>query len=310
MLPTIRLFSLYTTIASVLLLAGCNNPSQERPLAEKAVENARDTSALYVMDANRILTMDPQVPATELRAISADFNAFFMLGPVGKEQTIPQGQLRFQVGDLKHLMDSACAHTAPPMRAGVVVHFGLDKCSKFVAALEAVCIIGDPYSAICPYKADTIYYQIDGGKLAKIDSLAWDTVQAQQYKKNVVIQHSTGEYYKAFDPTIDISYEVFPYSELQELIYENALADTDSLELRPISTPLNRPIDGAGAVLDKDRRQGVCFVPVGSNVKLDDRVDPSNVFKNKAADLGAACPPYCLKALFKPHGISPRTHCK
>lgn len=284
----------------LFLLAACGQPAQQ-----PAVGDAADTDTFSMEKTIQLANLHPYVPASELNCMTTDFFSYFMLGPAGKEQPIPQLPLLFKVGDLKQIMVDACKGVAAPASPGLVVHFGLDASFTFSAAFEVVCLKGDWETDTCTFTPANTYFRINGGQLTSIMASAWEIGHAQRYRDSVLIQHATGEPYTRFIPDSDVRSEVFPYQELLLLIGQNRLTDDDLLELRPTCTSH----DVLTGPKETNRRQGVCFVPVGPGVNINDVEDMVNVFKNKAADLGALCPPNCSKAKFEKQGGPRRVGC-
>ncbi|MBK9535590.1 MAG: hypothetical protein IPO10_10565 [Flavobacteriales bacterium] len=253
------------------------------------------------------MTQFRYVPKKEFTCISRDFSLHIQRGPVASPQPIVVPQLRFSVDDVSRALDSlaTCAAGQGNLR-GITVHFGLDRNGALDLVLQFVCMFpvngtADTYT----YTPTATYYVIVGGHLVRApDAITnWLADSGDRYTKEVVKRRTDGPTWEPFRSGVDVTSITFLYEgELDLLIAENGLTETDVLELVPAAEPATWKDDGHGGIEENDFYQSLCWVGVG--VELDD-VDHTEKFKNKGADLGSLCPPNCA-SLYLPDRGQPR----
>ena len=225
---------------------------------------------------------------------------------VASPQPVVVPQLRFLVGDISRALVSlaTCAAGKGDLH-GITVHFGLDKDGALDLVLQFVCMFpvtgtADTYT----YTPTATYYVIVGGRLMRApDALShWLADSGDRYAKEVVIRRTDGPMWESFSLGDDVTSITFLYEdELELLLTENGMTDSDLLELVPAAEPAAWKEDGQGGIQEDDYYQSLCWLAVGWNWICGTR----EKFKNKAADLGSLCPPNCA-TLYLPHTGQPR----
>gem|GEM_PF-6024991 len=253
----------------------------------------------------------PYVPDAEFRCLTSTFASAIMLGPVASPSPIPVEPLHFAVGDLAHIIPStvACDSSSGSIR-GVVFHYGLNGRHAFDVAVEPVCLKPDSAPDSWTIEPSGTWYRLMGGRLVEQHTTlaSWDTVEGRNYATQVVLQLTTDSAYAPFRQGRDVTSTTFRFDgELDRLIAQNRLADTDTLELLPTCIAGSRTAT-KNNVIDRGQHQGICVVPAGIALN-DSTYGPGHEFKAKAADMGTSCPPNCIQIEFQAHGLERKPGC-
>ena len=257
------------------------------------------------------MTQFRYVPKKEFTCVSRDFSLHINRGPVASPHPVVVPQLRFLVGDIsKALVSLATCAAGKGDVHGITVHFGLEKDGVLDLVLQFVCMFpvsgtADTYT----YTPTATYYVIVGGRLVRApDAIThWLADSGDRYTQEVVIRRTNGPTWEPFMLGVDVTSITFLYEgELDLLIADNGLTDSDLLELVPAAEPATWKEDGQGGIMEMGFYQSLCWVGVG--VELDD-VEHAEKFKNKAADLGSLCPPNCASLYFPDRGQPRRPGC-
>jgi hypothetical protein len=254
----------------------------------------------------------PYLGATEFACVQQDFTDRFKVGTVASPQPMALKPLRFTVADLKAAVNDVASCDSTGEQVGVVVHFGMDSTNRFDVALEFVCLtpIAGTDPVIYQHPAAERHYILAGDHLQLVSDPvdAWVRVHGTAYADTVVIDRATASGWDHYLSGYDVNAITFPWAdELQLLIDQNGLADTELLELVPIARP-ERRIQVDGTLMEYDYRQGICWL--GVNVTLTDTEFPGQLFREKGADMGSGCPAVCPPlATFPVSGVQRRNGC-
>jgi hypothetical protein len=288
--------------AFLLLIAGCGQSSST---ATEAVADSTARALPLAAPAPPGPYAMPYMYKSELLCVAANFASSIRLGPVSAPTPIALFSHPFRVGDLKAALpgQGACAPGQGNI-AGVVVHYGLDPAMRFDVALEFVCLRPDSGTYRYHIGTATTYYRIADGRLVDQHQgiSNWDMDEGKRYADHVVLQLATDSAYTSFEPGRDVTSTVLRYDgQLDLLIAQNGLLDSDSLDLVPICQPRSRTMSGGGYI-GHGLHQGISVIPVG--ITLDNvSYGPGHEYKAKAADFGSPCPPYEIDAVFPEHGL-------
>ena len=303
---------------AVLVLAACSAPDRE-PTQPSDATPPRDMALVHQAYRNLVGTEHPYVNASELYCATVDFGNLIHQGVAKSHGAISTfgSNLRIKVSDLrKAVSDAGGCEGHGPIAHAVTVHFGLDLNYAFAAALQVQCLIYHADSNAYELEETDAYYSIERDGVLQhhpTGLIGWVARYGSKgtYGGRVFIRHSPSGAWSLFDSIPDKRSMTFPYeTELDSLIMHNRLDTiTGLLRLVPIAVPLVREPAPGGGYDEQGCHQCVVWVPEG--VVIDD--EPyAELFKNKGADLGAACPPSCPKKQFRfdTLGVAPRAQCK
>lgn len=314
-------------VALVTAISSCSEPATqnttepkpavttERQEGDKISEEVKKMQDEY---EKNIGSKHPYVGAKEHYCLASDFFNNIHQAPAAAPnnhapiRSFPQ-ESTILATEITRYRNAAAATpcAAPgPVDVGVVVHFGMDVDNDLVYALQFPCLIWNSgtgeYTIPNPQAADVFFTIGAGGMLFPTTLAAWQP-NIDRYKASIRTRRNDATWDGYLAATTHTS-EVFPYRfELEDLIAQNPVAQ---LQLVPISTPETRTPQADGTYVETNWQLFVSWVPVG--VKLDDANNGTNLFKNRAADLGSPCPPNCpmQSFRFKTIGTEPRSSCK
>lgn len=254
----------------------------------------------------------PYLGASEFACVQRDFTDRFKIGTVASPQPMALKPLRFTVEDLKVAVNDVAGCDSTGEQVGVVVHFGMDSTNRFDVALEFVCLtpIAGTDPVIYQHPAAERHYIIASDHLQMVSAPVdeWVRVHGTAYADTVVIDRATASGWDHYLSGYDVNAITFSWAdELRLLIDENGLADNELLELVPIARP-ERRIQTGGMLMEYDYRQAICWL--GVNVTLSDTEHPGQLYREKGADMGSACPAVCPPlATFPMSGALRRNGC-
>ena len=307
---------------ATLILAACTAPETD---TEQTVPSSSDVAPQRNMElvqqayVELVGTEHPYVSASELYCATVDFGYMIQQGVKGSHGAISTfgSNLRIKVADLhKAIRDAGECSAEQPIVHAVIVHFGLDLNYAFAAALQVQCLTYHSDSNEYEVDSTAAYYSIEKNGALEYHATGLNGWQARYgykgtYADRVFIRHSPTGNWSLFDSIVDKKSMTFPYEkELDSLIIHNRLDSTTGLlRLVPIAVPQERELLPGGGYDEQGYHQGVVWLP--EDVLIDD-TSYDELFKNKGADLGAACPPSCPKTLFRfdTLGVAPRALCK
>lgn len=308
------------TLAMLALLA-CNTTEQDPVVKDPMpiTPSKRDMAQVRKAYEDKLGTEHPYVGAKELYCATNDFGYMIHQGLESSHGAISShgSDLRIKVADLHRAVRDAGTCVDPgPIEHTVTVHFGLDLNYAFAAALQVQCLSYDPDSGRYQLESSDAYYSIEKEGKLKHHANGLSGWQARYgylgtYAERVFIRHAPGGGWSLFNRILDKRSVTFPYEmELDSLIVQNRLDSTTGiLRLVPVAIPLEREVLPSGGYNEQGYHHRVVWVPEG--VVIDD-VPYDELFKNKGADLGAACPPSCPTKGFRfdTLGVAPRAQCK
>ncbi|HRH37114.1 MAG TPA: hypothetical protein PK760_02140 [Flavobacteriales bacterium] len=310
--------------ALVLILAACGGA--EEPSTTTNTDSANvdrgllARAALVVMDtASGSGTEHPYVGIAEYNCVTSDFGYHIHQGVAGSHGSISTfgSALSIRVSELQRVVKEMPPCTdAGPVQHAVIVRYGLNKDFALSAALQVLCLSYDTTTKEYSYPVSSDCYLIGSDANLTFTDKGLDTWydtngDGDTYAERVFIRSKDpGNTWAPYTYDVDVRATVFPYEgRIDSLIANNDMTGDDLLELVPMAVPRTRSASGGGYI-EEGYHQSMLWVP--SNVIIDDVFIASASFKNKAADLGTACPFTCPTELFKflDQGLPPRGDCK
>jgi len=135
----------------------------------------------------------------------------------------------------------------------------------------------------------------------------WQAAEGSAFQNNVLVDkydNNAFQYIYKKDP----GHSIHKLSEINDLITDNELAETDFVEIVPIAEPRIWPKYDQGS----EFTMRTCLVAIKTNTRRitdDAPSSPGYRLTDRGTDLGSVCPPLCLGVAFPTIGLAVRKSC-
>lgn len=262
--------------------------------------------------ARLLLTTHPWVARKEFNCISNDFKERFLMVEGPDTNAFADRTDTLLWAELDSLMATITPKPTDKHIRGLAFHYGLDTTvapNRLKLALECVELtpLGDGVAYARKDHDPALFFAVQDGGLHMATKAGWLTAYQTPYlQRTVVKRNSDSPAPTPVIPGVDHTSFVLRWEGTLDSLAAAHDPELQHLIIAHVSEPMVR-----NGSLEQGFRHNLAVHGMDKNGKtlLDDSTYVGSSFRNKAADLGSACPPDCATPLFYRIGLRARANC-